>query len=50
MKLRLTPFSSDSLFGVLIDEIYKENAEALKNNLVLKKVTSYSHGKPGICI
>ena len=43
IKLRSTPFISDSLFGVQIEEIYKENAEALKNDLVSKTVTS-SHG------
>ena len=45
MKLRSTPFISDSLFGGQIDEIYKENAEVLKNDLISKTVTS-SHDKP----
>ena len=46
MKLRSTSFISDSLFGGQIDEIYKENAEALKNNLISKTVTSSSQDKP----
>ena len=40
MKLRSTPFISDSLFGGRIDEIYKENADALKNYLIFETVTS----------
>ena len=34
MKLRSTPFISDSLFGGQTDEISKVNAEALKNDLI----------------
>ena len=45
IKLRSTSFISDLLFGGQIDKIYKENAEALKNNLISKTVTS-SRGKP----
>ena len=44
MILRSTPFISGSLFGGQIDEIYKQNAETLKNDLIFKTVTSF-HGK-----
>ena len=45
MKLKSNPFI-DSLFEGQIDEIYKENAEALKNDLISKTVRSSPHGKP----
>ena len=47
MKLRSTPFISDSLFGGQRDEIYKETTEALKNDLISKTVT-FPHGIPQV--
>ena len=39
-RLRSTPFNSDTLFGGRIDEVYKENAESLRNQLVSNTITS----------
>lgn len=39
-KLRSTPFNSPTLFGGKIEQVYKENSDTLRDELVTKTITS----------